>query len=121
MSAEPSKTDGSWMIVEPFANDELQDNLNPCWPSLLLLFDIVVYAVFLLARSRNVSRRFVLRERNEYVRLSVRKQVSLASAAPLKPHSIWFTKLDRELLPAAASTDRTGSRSEPRPLLPRPS
>jgi SAM-dependent methyltransferase len=23
------KNDGSWMIVEPFANDELQDNLNP--------------------------------------------------------------------------------------------
>jgi SAM-dependent methyltransferase len=23
------KDDGSWMIVEPFANDELQDNLNP--------------------------------------------------------------------------------------------
>jgi hypothetical protein len=21
--------DGSWMIVEPFANDDLQDNLNP--------------------------------------------------------------------------------------------
>jgi hypothetical protein len=23
------KDDGSWMIVEPFANDELQDNLTP--------------------------------------------------------------------------------------------
>jgi hypothetical protein len=23
------KNDGSWMIVEPFANDDLQDNLNP--------------------------------------------------------------------------------------------
>ena len=24
-----TKNDGSWMIVEPFANDDLQDNLNP--------------------------------------------------------------------------------------------
>jgi len=24
--------DGAWMIVEPFANDELKDNLNPGWP-----------------------------------------------------------------------------------------
>ena len=23
------KSDGSWMIVEPFANDKLEDNLNP--------------------------------------------------------------------------------------------
>jgi hypothetical protein len=23
------KKDGSWMIVEPFANDKLEDNLNP--------------------------------------------------------------------------------------------
>ncbi len=23
------KPDGSWMSVEPFANDKLQDNLNP--------------------------------------------------------------------------------------------
>ena len=23
------KPDGSWMIVEPFANDKLEDNLNP--------------------------------------------------------------------------------------------
>jgi hypothetical protein len=26
---ESLKPDGSWMIVEPFANDRLQDNLNP--------------------------------------------------------------------------------------------
>lgn len=23
------KPDGTWMIVEPFANDKLEDNLNP--------------------------------------------------------------------------------------------
>ena len=25
----PLANDGTWMIVEPFANDELKDNLNP--------------------------------------------------------------------------------------------
>ena len=31
--------DGTWMIVEPFANDRVEDNLNPVGPRLLRRLD----------------------------------------------------------------------------------
>ena len=46
--------DGTWMIVEPFANDELKDNLNPSGPRLLLVLDAVVHAVFTFAGGRTL-------------------------------------------------------------------
>ena len=42
--------DGTWMIVEPFANDELKDNLNPVGRVMLLFSDFVVHSLFILRR-----------------------------------------------------------------------
>jgi len=40
---------GTWMIVEPFANDKLEDNLNPIGRVFLFGFDHVVHAGFTFA------------------------------------------------------------------------
>ena len=37
-------TDGTWLIVEPFAHDELEQNLNPIGRMYYLLFDHGLYA-----------------------------------------------------------------------------
>jgi len=72
--------DGTWMIVEPFANDQLKDNLNPvgrvyysfstllctpcsqgqlesCGSGLLLFLDAAVYAVFTVPGGGSLPRR----------------------------------------------------------------
>jgi Methyltransferase domain len=46
--------DGTWMIVEPFANDQLKDNLNPRGPGLLFLLDAAVHALLTIAGSRTM-------------------------------------------------------------------
>ena len=45
--------DGTWMIVEPFANDELKDNLNPVGRVSLVL-DVAVHSVFAVPGGRAV-------------------------------------------------------------------
>ena len=42
--------DGTWMIVEPFANDDLKDKLNR-WPGVLLVFDASWHAMLTFAGS----------------------------------------------------------------------
>ena len=49
--------DGTWMIVEPFAHDKLEDNLNPIGRVLLRGFDDVVHAGFAFAGSGTGARR----------------------------------------------------------------
>ena len=44
--------DGAWMIVEPFAGDKLEDNLNPNRAGVLCGFDHAVHAGFAFAGSR---------------------------------------------------------------------
>ena len=44
--------DGTWMIVEPFANDQLKDNLNPVG---LLLFNTVVYSLLTIPESKGLA------------------------------------------------------------------
>jgi SAM-dependent methyltransferase len=43
--------DRTWMIVEPFANDQLKDNLNPVGGLLLLLLYPAVYTLLAIAGS----------------------------------------------------------------------
>ena len=46
--------DGTWMIVEPFANDQLKDNLNPVGRVYYSLFNPAVHALLTFAGSRTV-------------------------------------------------------------------
>ena len=46
--------EGSWMIVEPFANDDLQDNLNPVGRVYYSFSTLAVHALFPIAGSGNV-------------------------------------------------------------------
>ena len=46
--------DGTWMIVEPFANDQLKDNLNPVGRVYYSLFNAAVHALLTIAGSRTV-------------------------------------------------------------------
>jgi hypothetical protein len=54
------RKDGAWMIVEPYANDELKDNLNP--PRLRFPFHAPVHSVFAVAGGRPLSRGTVRRK-----------------------------------------------------------
>ncbi len=47
--------DGTWMIVEPFANDDLKDNLNPVGRVYYSFSTLLSYALFTLAGSRPLS------------------------------------------------------------------
>ena len=49
--------DGTWMIVEPFAHDNLKDNLNPVGPSLLCSVDLHLHARFAFPGGSAGSRR----------------------------------------------------------------
>ena len=46
--------DGTWMIVEPFANDQLKDNLNPVGRVYYSFSTLLVYALLAIAGSRAV-------------------------------------------------------------------
>jgi len=56
--------DGTWMIVEPFANDELKDNLNPVGRVYYSFFDPTVHALLAIPRSGTMPRRSGRRETN---------------------------------------------------------
>jgi hypothetical protein len=43
------------MIVEPFANNELKDNMNPAGRVYYSFFDAAVHTLFVIAGGRNVS------------------------------------------------------------------
>ena len=49
--------DGTWMIVEPFANDRLEDNLDPVGARVLLILDDAVHPLFAFAGGRPLPRR----------------------------------------------------------------
>ena len=49
--------DGTWMIVEPFANDQLEGQSESCGPGLLLVLDAAVHALLAIAGSRSVPGR----------------------------------------------------------------
>jgi SAM-dependent methyltransferase len=48
---------GTWMIVEPFAGDRLEENLNPVGPRVLQRLDLDLHAGFAGAGSRHRARR----------------------------------------------------------------
>lgn len=50
-------SDGTWMIVEPFANDQLKDNWNPVRRVYYSFSTPVVYALLTIAGSWTVPRR----------------------------------------------------------------
>ena len=43
--------DGTWMIVEPFANDQLKDNLNPVGRVYYSFSTLLVYALLAIPGS----------------------------------------------------------------------
>jgi cyclopropane fatty-acyl-phospholipid synthase-like methyltransferase len=56
--------DGSWMIVEPFANDDLQDNLNPVGRVYYSFLDVAVHTLLSIAGGGDVSGSSGRREAN---------------------------------------------------------
>ena len=88
------KNDGSWMMVEPFANDELHDNVNPVGLSTIPFRRCYVHPV--RARKKWGYVLALKLARSECGRWSIRL-ASPASGAPPKHLSIWYMKSDREL------------------------
>ena len=82
--------DGSWMIVEPFAGDRLEDNLNPVGRVFYGASTLVCTPA--LATRRSGSRSAPRRASSVCARSSPRV-VSPACAGPPKPRSISFSRL----------------------------
>jgi hypothetical protein len=54
---ESLEPEGTWMIVEPFANDRLEDNLNPLGRALYSASSFICTAGLALAGGRTMPRR----------------------------------------------------------------
>ena len=88
--AKRSQPDGTWMIVEPFAGDTLEDNLNPVGPRLLLGVDDDLHAGLAVAGGRPRARR--AGRRSAPARGRDREAASRASAARPRRRSTWCSR-----------------------------
>ncbi len=93
-------TDGTWMIVEPFANDQLKDNLNPVGR---VYYSFSTLLCTPCSRSQEVGLCLGAQAGESRIREVVRRRASPVSAAPPKRRSTWSTKRGRKSAPDAPS------------------
>ena len=87
---EPLADDGTWMIVEPFAGDSVEDNLNPVGRAYYGFSTLLCTPASLVAGGRPRARR--AGRRGTHPRGRRRPAASPASAAPPRRRSTWCSK-----------------------------
>lgn len=85
------KSDGAWMIVEPFANDRLEDNLNPVGRVFFAPRPLPLSARPLHVRRRSGCA-WVRRPVNPAYATLSRRAASRISGAPPRHRSAWSMK-----------------------------
>ena len=92
--------DGTWMIVEPFANDELKDNLNPVGR---VYYSFSTLLCTPCSRSQEVGLCLGAQAGEARIRDVVTSAGFIASGARPKRRSTSFTKLGRKSAPGTPS------------------
>ncbi len=83
------REDGTWMIVEPFANDELKDNLNPVGR---VYYSFSTLLCTPCSRSQEVALCLGAQSGEKRIRRWSRQRVSAGSDGPRRHHLILFMK-----------------------------
>ena len=96
--------DGTWMVVEPFASDRVEDNLNPVGRVYYNASTLI--CVPASARPGASARRWAPRPARAPSARSPRRPASAGSAGPPRPRSTSSSKHDPDGRPAAGPTQR---------------
>ena len=86
----PWRPDGSWMIVEPYAGDRVEENLNPVGRAYYAALDADLHAVLARAGGRARARR--AGGRGAHARGGDGRRLHDASGAPCSRRSTWCSR-----------------------------